>query len=255
MDRLSRDAREGFSLVIPAFNEAAGIRPAIQEADEALRQLDRPYEILIVDDGSQDGTADTVAQCAAGFPALRLLRHSRNRGYGAALRTGFEAARHELVGFTDADCQFHLSDLAGLLTRAEHFPVVVGYRIGRQDPARRRFLSWGYNTLVRLLLGTGVRDCDCALKVFRREALVQLLPESMNFFVNTEMLARARRLRLPVTEVGVRHRPRRHGQSKVSLAEVPKTLSVLLPFWWAHVVTGRPAEAVAALPSLHADAT
>jgi glycosyltransferase involved in cell wall biosynthesis len=254
MDRFSRGVREGFSLVVPAFNEAAGIRQAIQEADDALRELARPYEILIVDDGSLDDTAAVVAACAADFPALRLLRHSHNRGYGAALRTGFEAARHELVGFTDADCQFHLADLAGLLECTEQFPVVVGYRIGRQDPARRRFLSWGYNTLVRILLGTGVRDCDCALKVFRREALVQLLPESANFFVNTEMLARARRLRLPLTEVGVRHRPRRHGQSKVSLAEVPKTLSVLLPFWWAHVVTRRPA-ALAALPALHADAT
>ena len=154
MDR--RGASEGFSLVIPAFNEAAGIRQAIQEADDALRELARPYEILIVDDGSQDGTAGVVAESAAEFPALRLLRHSRNRGYGAALRTGFEAARHELVGFTDADCQFHLADLADLLACTEQFPVVVGYRIGRQDPARRRFLSSGYNTLVRLLLGTGV---------------------------------------------------------------------------------------------------
>lgn len=254
MGRFSHQTRDGFSLVIPAYNEAAGIRQAIAEADEALRALTRRYEILIVDDGSQDGTADVVAECAAQLPTLRLLRHPRNRGYGAALRTGFAAARHALVGFTDADCQFFLADLAGLLERAEQFPVVVGYRVGRQDPTRRRFLSWGYNTLVRILLGTGVRDCDCALKVFRREALLQLLPESTNFFVNTEMLSRARRLRLPVAEVAVRHRPRRHGQSKVSLVEVPKTLSLLVPFWWNQVLMRRPAESFAALPSaLHAD--
>src|SRR5258708_832540 len=232
-------SRGGLSLVIPAYNEAAGIRQALVEADAALSGLARPYEILIVDDGSQDGTADLVAASAASLPALRLLRHPRNRGYGAALRTGFQAARHEFAGFTDADCQFHLADLAGLLTRAERFPIVVGYRVGRQDSPRRRFLSWGYNTLVRILLGTGVRDCDCALKVFHREALAQLLPEASNFFVNTEMLARARRLKLPVAEVGVRHRPRRHGASKVSLADVPKTLCALLPFWWTHVVTRR----------------
>jgi dolichol-phosphate mannosyltransferase len=233
--------RDGFSLIIPAYNESAGIRQAITEADEALRRLGRPCEIVVVDDGSQDDTAAAVAASVPRFPALRLVRHLRNRGYGAALRTGFQAARHELVGFTDADCQFHLEDLAALLARAEQVPVVVGYRIDRRDPVRRRFLSWGYNTLVRVLLGTGVRDCDCALKVFQRDALLQLMPESCNFFVNTEMLSRARRLKLAVAEVGVRHRPRQHGQSKVSLAEVPRILRTLVPFWWTHVVLGRAA--------------
>jgi dolichol-phosphate mannosyltransferase len=247
--------RDGLSLVIPAYNEAAGIGQAVREAAAALRALGRVHEILIVDDGSQDATAEAVAELLPEFPGLRLLHHPRNRGYGAALRTGFEAARHDLIAFTDADCQFDLADLGALLTCAERVPVVVGYRRVRQDSARRRFLSWGYNTLVRLLLDTGVRDCDCALKVFRRDALMQLLPESANFFVNTEMLARARRLKLEVAEVGVRHRPRQRGASKVSLADVPKTLAALLPFWWAQCVRREAADPLAALPALHADAT
>jgi dolichol-phosphate mannosyltransferase len=234
------ESEAGISLVIPAFNEEAGIRQAILEADEALQGLLRPYEILVVDDGSRDETGVVVAQCAAQLPPVRFLRHPQNRGYGAALRTGFEAARHELVAFTDADSQFFLADLALLLAQAEQHPIVAGYRVGRQDPWRRRFLSWGYNCLVRVLLGTGVRDCDCALKVFHRDVLRRLLPESTHFFVNTEMLARARRLGVDVVEVGVRHRHRRHGTSKVSLAEVPRTLAVLLPFWWSHVVMNKP---------------
>src|SRR5439155_16679010 len=190
------------------------------------------YEILVVDDGSRDGTAAAVEAVASVHPHVRLLRHAGNRGYGAALGTGFEAARGELVAFTDADGQFDLADLERLIYLADLAPVVVGYREDRQDPWRRRFFSWGYNQLVRRLVGTGVRDCDCALKVFRRDALQSLLPESEHFFVNTEMLARARQLRMPVAEVGVTHRPRRHGQSKVSLGDIPRTLSVLLPFWW-----------------------
>src|SRR5436305_961469 len=97
----------------------------------------------------------------------------------------------------------------------------------------------------RVSLGTGVRDCDCALKVFQRDALQYLLPESTGFFVNSEMLCRARQLGFAVAEVGVRHRPRRSGVSKVSLAEVPRTFATLVQFWWRHVVLGKSAAAPA----------
>src|SRR5712692_1000624 len=201
------------SLVLPAYNEEAGIRQAAVEADEALAALVEDYEILVVDDGSCDRTAAVVQELAAERPHVRLLRHGENRGYGVALRTGFTAAAFESIAFSDADCQFHLADLARLLPLTDRFPVVVGYRQERQDPWRRRFLSRGYNLVARALLGTRVRDADCALKVFRREALARLLPESAGFFVNTEMLTRARQLRMKVAEVGVRHRPRLKGAS------------------------------------------
>ncbi len=228
--------RRSLSLVIPAYNEEAVIAQAVAEADEALARLGGDYEILVVDDGSRDGTAAAAAAAARDRPRVRLLRHAGNRGYAAALRTGFEAARGDLVAFTDADCQFDLADLASLVPLAAEYPLVVGYRIDRQDPALRRLVSRGYNLLVRTLFGTRVRDCDCALKVFRRDALVHLLPETSGFFVNTEMLTRARQLGYAVAEVGVRHRPRPRGTSKVSLGDVPRTLRTLLPFWWARVL-------------------
>lgn len=230
--------RPFLSLVIPAYNEAAGIRLALEEAERELARLSAPrgYEILVVDDGSCDGTAEVVQEVLQAHPRVRLLRHASNRGYGAALRTGFEAARGDLVAFTDADCQFDLHDLEKLVAQAASAPIVAGYRVHRQDSRRRRFLSWGYNALVRTLLGTGVRDCDCALKVFHRSILQQLLPESPGFFVNTEMLTRARQAGLAVQEVGVRHRPRRRGVSKVSLADIPRTLATLVPFWWSRVL-------------------
>jgi dolichol-phosphate mannosyltransferase len=233
---MGASATAGLSLVIPAFNEAAVIGRAISEAEGALTGQFERFEILVVDDGSSDSTAAEVRRALAEAPHTRLLRHDTNQGYGAALRTGFEAARFDLVAFTDADCQFELSELARLVTRAAHVPVVVGYRARRQDPARRRFLSWGYNVLARALLGTRVRDVDCALKVFRREVLPGLLPESRGFFVNTEMMSRARRLGLDVAEVPVTHRPRAGGVSKVSLREVPRTARTLFAFWWREVV-------------------
>src|SRR5947209_13354579 len=133
-NRFATGKLRSLSLVIPAYNEEAGIRQAVAEADTALAGLAQDYEILVVDDGSGDGTAAAVARAAQAHPRVRLLRHDRNRGYSAALRTGFEGARGRLVAFTDADCQFDLADLGLLLPLAERSPLVVGYRVGRQDP-------------------------------------------------------------------------------------------------------------------------
>ncbi len=229
------------SLVIPAFNEADGIARAVAEAVAALARFTPTYEVLVVDDGSTDGTAAAVEELARQHKCVRLLRHDRNRGYGAALRTGFEAARHDFIAFTDADCQFDLADLQPLLTLAVDCGVAVGRRENRKDSARRRFFSWGYNRLVRVLLGTGVNDCDCALKVFRRDVLEKLLPTTPGFFVNTEMLSRARQLEIRPAERAVLHRPRLQGVSKVSLADIPRTLATLIPFWWSQVLFPAPA--------------
>lgn len=239
------------SLVIPAFNESESIVRAIDEALAALQTLTSSFEILVVDDGSDDETAPRVVWAAQRDPRVRLVRHAHNRGYGAALRSGFLAARGERVAFTDADCQFHLRDLARLLSLAESHDVVCGYRLRRQDSPRRRFLSWGYNALVRVLLGAGVRDVDCALKVFRRDRLLRILPKSEGFFANTEMLVSARRLGMSVAEVGVMHRPRWAGESKVSLGDVPRTLATLLPYWWRMLWQPSPeAEQTALMPPI-----
>ena len=224
------------SLILPAYNEEAGIARSVIEADEALARLGISYEIIVVDDGSDDRTAANISRLQADRSKVRLVRHELNQGYGAALRTGFAAARGERIAFTDADCQFHLDDLALLLPLTEQNPIAAGYRIDRKDTFLRKFYSRSYNLLARTLLGTPVRDIDCALKVFRRDALQRILPETHGFFVNTEMLSRARQLHLKIAEVGVRHRPREHGTSKVSLGDVPRVLNALLPFWWMTVM-------------------
>src|SRR6266702_878445 len=115
------------SLIIPAYNEGPGIAQATVEADNALRQLGVSYEILVIDDGSRDETAAEVHLVSQYRQAVRLLQHRDNRGYGAALRTGFEAARGERVAFTDADGQFDLADLERLVALSNHTPIVIGY--------------------------------------------------------------------------------------------------------------------------------
>lgn len=225
--------RVDLSLVIPAYDEVESIGRAILDANAALRAFAADYEIIVVSDGSTDGTAELVRRATVINPRVRLMEHECNRGYGAALRSGLSVARFPLVAITDADCQFDLHQLADLVRAAERHDVVCGYRIDRQDPAYRRFLSWGYNKAVTLLLGGSVRDCDCAMKVFRREVLPRVMPESDNFFANAEMVWKARQHGLSIAELEVRHRPRRLGRSKVTFRDVPRTLATLLPFWWS----------------------
>jgi dolichol-phosphate mannosyltransferase len=222
----------GLSLVLPAFDEEEAITAAVDEARTALAGLAREYEILVVDDGSRDATAQRVRALAAHDPAVRLLQHPVNRGYGAALRTGFAAARCDLIAFTDADSQFHVDDLARLLPRLEGSDVVCGYRVDRSDSAVRRFYSWGYNRLIRALLGLPVRDCDCALKLFRAEALRAVEIETRGFLVNAELLTKLRLRGSSIAEVGVRHRPRAAGRSTVSPWHILPVAAALLRFWW-----------------------
>jgi glycosyltransferase involved in cell wall biosynthesis len=226
----------GISLVLPAYNEQETIVQAICEADDALARLTADYEILVVDDGSTDATARRVEAAAASRSRVRLLRQPRNLGYGAALRRGFETASCDLVGFTDSDCQFHVHELERLTLLARDYEIVCGYRIDRQDPWLRCFYSKVYNLLVRTLFGTGVRDVDCALKLFHRETLETVPITTDGYLVNTELLTRARQQERTIVEVGVTHRPRAAGESKVSVLHIFPVLFAMVRFWWNFVM-------------------
>ncbi len=237
----SAKPRPDLSLVLPAYNEEAAIVPAVREALAALSGLTGRHEVLVVDDGSRDATAARVEEAFAGTDAVRLLRHGRNRGYGAALRTGFSAARFDLVAFSDADRQFHLEDLGPLLERMEGHRVVCGFRQDRQDLWPRLVYSKIYNVLVRGLLGVPVRDCDCALKVFRRQDLAEVTISTNGFLVNAELLTLLQDRGASIVEVGVRHRLRREGQSTVSPLHAVPVLFDLLKFWWSKRLFPAPA--------------
>jgi glycosyltransferase involved in cell wall biosynthesis len=208
----SLDLRPELSLVFPAFDEAQNLGPLLERALEIGHGLARRFEIIVVDDGSRDGSADLVAARAAEYDQIRLIRHSDNRGYGAALRAGLREARGDLVFFSDADLQFDLAELAVLVEHAQDFDVVAGYRAPRRDPWGRRLLAACWGALVRSLFGLPVRDIDCAFKIFRRPVLQALPISSLSAFVNTEILVRARSAGFRIHQVPVSHHPRVHGR-------------------------------------------
>lgn len=202
------------SFVLPAFNEEGNVALALESVLSVARRHCSTFEVIVVDDGSTDRTAELVTEAATRHPEVRLVRHARNRGYGEALRTGFLGARLEHVFFTDADNQFDMEELALLLPWADHVDVVVGYRKNRRDPLVRRLNAWAWNRLVRVLFYVPVRDIDCAFKLFRRGALDDLDIQSVGAMVNTEIMVKLGRTGKTVVEVGVTHLPRTAGVAR-----------------------------------------
>ncbi len=201
------------SVVLPAYNEEVNLDATLAEVTSYLASAVPDHEVIVVDDGSRDGTPAIAARWAARHPRLRVVRHPVNRGYGAALRSGFAAARGRLVFFMDADGQFDIRDLERLLPLIEDHDGVLGYRLHRRDPWLRRVNAFGWNLLTRLLLGLPYRDIDCAFKLYRRDALAAIRLESEGATINAEMLARLRARGCRLVQVGVNHYPRNGGRA------------------------------------------
>jgi glycosyltransferase involved in cell wall biosynthesis len=202
----------GLSIVLPCHDEAENVERAIDEATTAGELVADAHEVIVVDDGSSDATRELAAARAAEDPRVRVLVHEVNRGYGAALRTGFAAARLEWIFLTDADLQFDMGELARFAPLAPSSDIVAGYRIHRADPPHRLLNAAAWNLLVRRTFDVPVRDVDCAFKLMRRE-LVQALPlTAEGAMVSTELIARAAQADARFAQLGVTHRPRAAGR-------------------------------------------
>jgi glycosyltransferase involved in cell wall biosynthesis len=235
----------GLSIVLPAYNEEANIEAAVRAALDLAPEIAREFEVIVVDDGSRDGTAEIIQSLVTDrHPVVRMLRHLDNKGFGAALRTGFSRARYEHVFYTDADRQFDIGELVYFVPLMRRFDVITGFRVYRYDTAFRIVASWGYNVLVRLLFRVKIRDVDCSFKVFRREVLDKITIESEDFFVDTELIAKARKWNFRIAEKGVRHYPRVAGETSVNAGDIPRTLRTVTRMWQRiHYPTKRQVEA------------
>jgi glycosyltransferase involved in cell wall biosynthesis len=242
---------ESISIVLPAHNEEENILEAIRQAMDAAESVSPEQEVVVVDDGSADRTAAITADLASRDSRIRLVRHERNRGYGAAVRSGIDAARMDWVLLTDADLQFDLAQLPEFARYTREASMVVGYRANRQDPLLRRINARGWNAIVDFLFHLSVRDVDAAFKLIRRNTLAGLDLVSTGATIDAELLAKATERGASLVELPVRHLPRVAGTaSGANLRVIARAFSELFHVWWGMhhpaiqplpAVTGKPA--------------
>ena len=228
-ERLAR-----LSYFFPAHNEEANLAGLVEEALATLPRLADEFEVLIVNDGSRDATGRIADDLTAAHPGIvRAVHHPTNLGYGAALRSGFRAARLEHVAFTDGDRQFHVEDLGRLIERmaaADRPDVVVGFRIKRADPLVRTLYAGAYRLANRIFFGLRVRDVDCACKLFRRSTLEGIGVESGGAFFSAELMIKLHAAGRTIVEVGVPHYPRTAGSPTGAKPSV--ILRAVRDFWF-----------------------
>jgi glycosyltransferase involved in cell wall biosynthesis len=229
------------SFFFPAHNEEANLEALVDEALATLPSLATRFEIIAVDDGSRDRTAAIADDLAKRHPdVFRVVHHPTNLGYGAALRSGFRAARYELITFIDGDRQFKVIDVGRLTERiaATDAPdVVVGYRLERADPPIRRWYARIYRLANRIFFGVRVKDIDCACKLFKRQSLRPIMVASGGAFFTAELLIKLRFEGRRIAEVGIPHYPRTAGsptgaRPKVVLRAVRDFWSLRLRLWF-----------------------
>ena len=195
------------SLCMPAFNEGENLDSTLECALICLPEFVEDFEIIVVDDGSKDNTADVVQRWANDDQRVRLVSHKVNRGYGAAVTTGLRAATGDLVMFTDSDGQFSLLDLPVFLGEIANHDLVIGYRFDRAERGLRRVNAWAWTRLIRFMLGVQVRDLDCAFKLFRRETLDQLQLSATGAAINAEIMTQCFERQFQIRELPVAHFP------------------------------------------------
>jgi len=211
---IDRPPLKPFSLTIffPCYNEEANVERVTRAAVEVGRKVADDLEVLIVNDGSRDRTEEIANRLAEEIPEVRAVHNKPNRGYGGALIRGFREATKNWIFYTDGDGQFDLNELPGILPLLETHDVVSCYRLDRKDPLIRKLNAFAWSTLVNLLFGIGLKDIDCAFKIYPRTFIERIELHSQGALIDTEMLAKARNLGLRIAQVGVHHYPRVAGQ-------------------------------------------
>lgn len=220
------------SAFFPVLNEEGTVEKLTEDLLSILQSNFKHKEVIIINDGSTDRTGQIAEDLLARNNGhVKVIHHPQSTGYGNALRSGFSAAKYDLVFFTDGDYQFDMNDLYHAISLIEDFDIVVGYRRNRKDPKHRIFLSKGYNILIRTLFGLKLKDIDCSFKLFKRAALGKITIESSGYFIDTEIMVKSKKKGLSIKEFGVRHLPRSFGESKVKMKHIFITLHEIGKLW------------------------
>jgi len=212
-ERESRIESFSISIFFPCFNEQENVASIVEKALKLLEKLNAEFEVIIVDDGSTDGTGRLADEIARQYSRVKVVHHHTNLGYGAALQSGFKTASKKLVFYTDGDGQFDINELPPLLPLMKQYDIVSCYRLNRQEGLIRKINGWCWTKLVCWLFGMKIRDIDCAFKLYKREIFDNIKMSSTGAMIDAEILAQASRKGYTITQKGVHHYPRAAGSS------------------------------------------
>src|SRR5262245_62070590 len=228
----------GLSVFFPAYNDSGTIASMVIRTVKTASELTPDFEIIVVDDGSADGTAEIADELARTYPQVRAIHHPTNRDYGAALRTGFHSSTKELIFYHDGDAQYDPHELALLWEEmAPGVDLVNGYKISRADPLHRIIIGRVYHHIVSTLFGLTVRDVDCDFRLMRRRIFERINLEKTSGIICVEMMKKIQDGGFRVAEVPVHHYHRAFGKSQFfNVRRLFRTGRDLLLLWFALVV-------------------
>lgn len=222
-----QDKISELSIFFPFWNEEKNVRKVVEDAIPVAKEVAREWEILIIDDGSSDKTYEIGKELAKEHKNVRVITHNPNRGYGAALKEGFDNAKYKYVVFTDGDRQFDFSEVSKFIEAIQGVDVVIGFRKQRQDNFNRHLLMNMLKIWDFIFFGFYFKDIDCGFKMFKRDAIKAITPlRSEGAMVTTEILAKAKRKKLRIKEVEVNHYPRKFGNQ--TGANIPVIIRAVL---------------------------
>jgi len=230
--------KPGLTVFFPAYNDSGTIASLVITALQTARTLTPDCEVIVVDDGSADATAQIADELARTYPEVKVVHHGRNRGYGGALQSGFKAATRELVFYTDGDAQYDPSEMTRLWEALDDdVDLVNGYKISRSDPLHRIVIGRLYHHTVKLLFGLNVRDVDCDFRLLRRSIFEQVSLEKTSGVICLEMMKKIQDAGFRIAEVPVHHYHRAHGKSQFfNFRRLFKTAIDVAKLWVALVV-------------------
>lgn len=223
------------SVFFPCFNEEGSIGKTVEKAIKALEDKRIDYEILVINDGSTDQTAQVVEKLIKQNSKIKLINHPKNLGYGEALKSGFYNARYNVIVYTDGDGQFDFSEISKFLEKIEDYDLIIGFRIKRQDPFFRILFNKGWKLSLLAFFGLTLKDVDCGFKMIRREVLETIphLESQRGAMINAELAISTKKYGFKIGQVGVNHYPRLAGTpTGASLSVIFRSYLDLLRLWW-----------------------
>ena len=238
MPKSQAASRSSLSVFFPAYNDSGTIASLVIRALQTAGRLTPDHEVIVVNDGSTDSTADILTALTQVYPNFRVVTHQANQGYGGALRSGFAAATKEIVFYTDGDAQYDPSEMELLWTHmTNEVDLVNGYKISRSDPWHRILIGRVYHHIVKILFGLHVRDVDCDFRMMRRTIFERVRLEKNSGVICLEMMKKIQDAGFKIAEVPVHHYHRAYGRSQFfNFPRVYKTGIDVMRLWVALVV-------------------